>query len=327
MAVGATKDLPFTVTNAGGGMLAGAATTAAPFAIVGAAAYGLAAGQSATITVRFAPTASAPASGAVACSGAGGASVALTGAGAQGPAAPAIATSRPALDFGHVPLSLTPDLTISVTNAGGGTLVGAASTAGPFSIVGPATYSLPAGQSRSIDVRYAPAAVGGSSGALTLTGGAGASVGLSGACDMPVLVKQYTEHVGRITNTPADPIEGIGLKGTDLGVSFALGQDLVFLFGDSWTTDGQNWNDDSVARIAAAPLAPGAVPQLQWFLTPPTPQRSVFRFLTLGVPGVSLGGMEVPIDGLEDGNTTYVFFDTDWDPTQNRHFGSGFALR
>jgi hypothetical protein len=235
----------------------------------------------------------------------------------QAPSA-AIAATPTALDFGHVPLSLAPTLAVTVQNTGSAALAGSAAAAAPFSIVGPASYALAPGQSQTITVAFAPGAAGPAAGALALTGGGGASVALAGTGDFPALAKQYTEHVGRITNTPANPIDAIGLKGTDLGVSFPVGQDLVFLFGDSWTTDGQNWNDDSAARISAAP-PPAGVPQLAWFETPPTPTRSVFRFLSLLVPGLDTGGMDVPLDGISWNGTTYVFWDSGWDPTAGRH--------
>ena len=79
--VGSTADRSVTVRNSGGGTLAGSASTAAPFSVVGTASYALAANQTATITVRFSPTASGAASGALALTGGAGASVALSGTG------------------------------------------------------------------------------------------------------------------------------------------------------------------------------------------------------------------------------------------------------
>src|SRR5712691_2429549 len=56
--VGSTADRTFTVTNAGGGMLTGSASTSAPsFSIVGEGFYNLPAGTSKTVTARFQPTA------------------------------------------------------------------------------------------------------------------------------------------------------------------------------------------------------------------------------------------------------------------------------
>jgi Tol biopolymer transport system component len=57
--VGSSKDLSFTVQNTGGGTLTGSASTSAPFSIVGANSFNLAANQSTDITVRFSPTSEA----------------------------------------------------------------------------------------------------------------------------------------------------------------------------------------------------------------------------------------------------------------------------
>src|SRR5204863_9682120 len=136
----------------------------------------------------------------------------------------------------------------------------------------------------------------GSSSASSSGSPAGSSTGSSTLppAALPIvtaLAKQYTEHVGRLTNTPLNDAAAIGLKGTDLGVSFERDGKLLFLFGDSWTTDGANWNDDSVAWVPAAPPAAGTMPQLAWFLEPPTPARSVLRLLQLPVPSIDPGRM------------------------------------
>lgn len=57
VAIGSTTDKAFHITNSGGGTLKGAVTSSnAAFRIVGSTAYSLGPGQSAAITVRFAPT-------------------------------------------------------------------------------------------------------------------------------------------------------------------------------------------------------------------------------------------------------------------------------
>lgn len=121
------------------------------------------------------------------------------------------------------------------------------------------------------------------------------------------LVKQYTEYAGRLTNGAHDDAAAVGLRGTDLGVSFERDGKIWFLFGDSWTFDGANWDDDSIAWTPASPLAPGARLALSW-VRAPRPAWMPPRFLTLGVPGFRFGGMEVPLDAIPHGATTYVFF-------------------
>src|SRR5881409_2485540 len=57
VAVGSTADRTFTVTNAGGGMLTGSASTSLPFSIVSGGSYNVGAGASQTVIVGFQPTA------------------------------------------------------------------------------------------------------------------------------------------------------------------------------------------------------------------------------------------------------------------------------
>lgn len=129
-----------------------------------------------------------------------------------------------------------------------------------------------------------------------------------------------TEHLGRLTNTATNPIRDVGLAGTDLGVSFEASGRLVFLFGDSWTVDKQDWDADSVALAPLAALARDARPTLEWL----TRARSK-RFLPLAPKDLALGGMNVPVEGVEDGDRTYIFFDGGWDAARKRHTHSLLA--
>lgn len=120
-----------------------------------------------------------------------------------------------------------------------------------------------------------------------------------------------TEHLGSLT--PPNALAAVGLAGTDLGVSFPRGDDLVFLFGDSWTLDRRDWDVDSVATVPNLPLRDGAVPALRWRT------RDGGRFAPFAPAGLSLGGMNVPVDGIAIGTRTYVFFDDGWDAKAQRH--------
>lgn len=128
-----------------------------------------------------------------------------------------------------------------------------------------------------------------------------------------------TEHVGRLTGTPRNPIASVGLAGTDLGVSFESQGKLVFLFGDSWTIDKNDWDVDSVALAKPAAPARGELPLLECVT------RASGRFLGLAPKGLRLGGMEVPVEGLAIGARSYVFFDGGWDKAQGRHARSILA--
>jgi hypothetical protein len=80
-AIGDSKDQSFTVTNSGAGILAGNASTTAPYSIVSGGNYSLSSGQSQTVTVRFSPTALGTFIGTVNFSGGAGASRPVSGTG------------------------------------------------------------------------------------------------------------------------------------------------------------------------------------------------------------------------------------------------------
>jgi hypothetical protein len=82
--------------------------------------------------------------------------------------------------FGFVLTGSTSNVTFAVRNAGSGTLSGGASVSAPFSIVSGGSYSLAAGQSSSVTVRYSPAAAGTNGSTLTFTGGGGTTRQLTG---------------------------------------------------------------------------------------------------------------------------------------------------
>lgn len=80
--VGQTKSLTVTVRNKGTGTLTGTATAAAPFSVTSGGSFGLAANQTQTVAVRYAPTAAGASSGSLSVASNGGnASVALSGTG------------------------------------------------------------------------------------------------------------------------------------------------------------------------------------------------------------------------------------------------------
>ena len=81
--VGSSKDKTFTVTNSGGGILSGNATTNAPYSIFSGGTYKLSAGQSQTVTVRFAPTSVGTFAGNVTFTGGAGSSATVSGIGVK----------------------------------------------------------------------------------------------------------------------------------------------------------------------------------------------------------------------------------------------------
>jgi hypothetical protein len=95
--------------------------------------------------------------------------------------APAIAVTPASLDFGALQAGTMADKTFSVQNTGGGTLTGSVSVvSSPFAIVSGGTYSLGAGLSQPVTIRYSPPAGGSHNSTVTFTGGGGALRPVSG---------------------------------------------------------------------------------------------------------------------------------------------------
>jgi thermitase len=100
-------------------------------------------------------------------------------------ATPVISVSPSSLNFGGVNVGGSLDRTITVRNVGGGVLNGNATTSTPFAIVSGGSYSLGAGQSQTITVRFSPIYADTFLGNVNLTGGGGASLAVSGAGVIP----------------------------------------------------------------------------------------------------------------------------------------------
>jgi len=102
------------------------------------------------------------------------------------PTTPVLSVSPASLSFGAVFMGTSVEKSVTVRNAGGGTLVGVASVTGAgFSLVGAASYSLGADATALLTLRFQPSVAGPSSGALTLTGAGGATVPSSGNGELP----------------------------------------------------------------------------------------------------------------------------------------------
>ncbi|HSC96833.1 MAG TPA: S8 family serine peptidase [Burkholderiales bacterium] len=98
---------------------------------------------------------------------------------------PLISVAPEVLDFGTVNANAFFDRAFTVQNAGSGTLTGSASTAAPFAIQSGASYSLSAGQSQTVTVRFSPTTVGTISGTVNFTGGGAASKVVTGVVVPP----------------------------------------------------------------------------------------------------------------------------------------------
>ncbi|HEX9111249.1 MAG TPA: choice-of-anchor D domain-containing protein [Terriglobales bacterium] len=175
---GNSKSLSGTLTNSGETSLtiSAAAASGSGFSLSGLAVpFTLNAGQSASFTALFAPTASGAASGniSIASNGANpNLSIPLSGTGVT----PGTLAANPAsLSFGSVQVGNSSSKSETLTNAGGTALtISAASVSGSgFSLSGlTSPVTLNAGQSTSFTVRFAPAASGAANGNVSITANA-----------------------------------------------------------------------------------------------------------------------------------------------------------
>jgi hypothetical protein len=111
-------------------------------------------------------------------------------------ASPAISVTPTSQSFGSITVGTTADRSFTVQNAGGGTLSGSASAVAPFSVISGSPYSLGAGLSQSVTVRYSPIAAGTNSQSLAFTGGGGATALAtgSGSALLPPVVSAITQN-------------------------------------------------------------------------------------------------------------------------------------
>jgi len=122
----------------------------------------------------------------------------------EGP--PTLSLTPASLDFGNVQTGTVAEIAFTVRNSGGGQLVGNASTSGAFSIANGNNYDLGAGQSQSVVVRFAPAAVQTYLGSVSFTGGGGAIRPVSGSgaeITYALSVTRAGTGTGRVTSSPA----------------------------------------------------------------------------------------------------------------------------
>ena len=136
------------------------------------------------------------------------------------------------------------------------------------------------------------------------------------AVDPPALEKAYTEHLGQLVTAPGrggvnelnNAANGtVGMRGTDLGVSFESEGHLYFLFGDTFAIGGGTHLDDSIAVTDARSAELFQMPRLTWAA------GSDGSFAPLRIGDATFGGMEVPVEGIRADGKTYVFFVSDFD--------------
>ncbi len=82
--------------------------------------------------------------------------VTVTGTGVVAAGSPSCQLSSSSLDFGTVAVGNSRDLTVSITNTGGGVLNGIVANCDPFAVVGDPTISLGPGQVKMLTIRFTP---------------------------------------------------------------------------------------------------------------------------------------------------------------------------
>ncbi len=115
---------------------------------------------------------------------------------------------------------------------------------------------------------------------------------------------QLIGDTDRQFNQPTSTQTGVNAKvlGTDLGVSFASNEKLIFLFGDTITLPLMN-SPDSIAYTSD--YSPNNCIDLNFYVD----ENGKFKIPE--VPGISLKAFEVPMEGVEVNGQNYVFFTTD----------------
>ena len=197
VAEGQNKTLTLTLANRGDGPLTikGLATGDAQFTVVGPdLPFSIGAGAQQEIAVVFTAFSAAAQQSTLSISSADAAKPTLSVAliSSEPGAAAVINTSPGALDFGAVDLNKTKDMTVTVANTGSTVLNVTALTVdnARFTVVSPAApFTVAAGASQSVVVRFAPATAGTQGGTLKISSNAAASpsvaVALSGTGSAP----------------------------------------------------------------------------------------------------------------------------------------------
>lgn len=129
-------------------------------------------------------------------------------------------------------------------------------------------------------------------------------------------VSQLTGDFDRMAGQPTWSQTGkrFGVDATDLGSSFEHKGNLFFLFGDTW---GQPGLLDAIAWTASR--NPAKI-SLNFH------QAQDGKWLPPAVPGVRLGGFEIPSGGISVGGKMVVVFTTDWTPEKYRMGRSVLAV-
>ncbi len=299
--VGSNSSLSETVTNAGGSSvtISQVGVSGTGFTLGGITApVTLTAGQSATFSVKFAPTSAGSESGNVTVTSDASNPTLTIPLSGTGVAPGALGANPISLSFGSVQVGSNQSLSETVTNAGGSSVtisqVGISGTG--FTLSGiTAPVTLTAGQSATFSVKFAPAAAGSVTGNVTITSnasnstlaiplsGTGVAPGALGA--NPISLSFGSVQVGSnsslsetVTNTGGSSVTisqvgisgtGFTLSGITAPVTLTTGQSATFSVKFAPTSAGSESGNVTVTSDASNPtltiplsgtgVAPGAL--------------------------------------------------------------------
>ena len=270
--VGNSKTVSVGVTNTGGATvtLSSAAASGSGFSFTGPTLpVTLNAGQSATLTAVFAPTAARAANGTLVINSSASnstLSVPLSGTGvAQGQ----LSANPTSFSFGSVQVGNSKPLSGTLTNSGGTSLTISAATVSSsgFSLSGlPVPVTLNAGQSTSFSVAFVPTASGAASGSIAITSNGAnptLSIPLSGTGAMPgtLTANPTSLAFGNVqvasSSNKSETLTNTG--GTAVSISQANISGVGFSFSGLTVPTTLNANQSVTFTLTLAPAGAGSV--------------------------------------------------------------------
>ena len=190
-----------------------------------------------------------------------------------------MAVTPASVNFGAVVTNTVSSFSLTVQNVGAGTLAGTASVPSPFGILSGGTYSLNATQSQTVTIGYNPTAVGANTQSVTFSGGAGATVIVTG-----------TGVSGASASSGASWYVDPAATGANNGTSWA----------NAWTSfSSVVWGSKGVSAGSTLYLSGGSVSQ--------TYTASGDSMFTVGASGTSASNIVIRV-GQDAGHTGKVIF-------------------
>jgi PKD repeat protein len=230
--VGQTNSATFSVINAGGLPLSGTASVGSPFAVSAGSPYNVNPGETGTVSVSFIPTAAGlVTSNVVFVSNGGNSTNAVSGTGLT----PAQLSVAPAsLSFGTIATGTTAQASFTVTNLGGSTLSGTAtSSGGPFAVAGGSPFTVAGFGSTNVLVSFQPTSEGGFTNSILFASNGGNSTNAVAGSGAIIPNASFT-------GTPTNGLAPLAVTFTDVSTGTITNR--FWNFGDGATTNTTSTN-------------------------------------------------------------------------------------